>query len=116
MLVEKAKLLKYKTKLLVTGIGIILLLLFLFSQKPKKVSLSQIDSSFIKEYVRTEGTVQDLYKSSGTTFFDLKNSNESIKVVAFRELSLEEGEEVEVVGKVKLYRKKLEIVLEELEK
>lgn len=114
MLERREPLLSSKTRILVSGILFSLLLLVILGPSAKKVRVPEISYKHIKQYVSTEGRVEDLYKSENFTVFKLTANNDSIKAVAFKKLSLNEGEQMEVTGQVKLYQKKLEIVLKEV--
>lgn len=119
MLEEKGLFSKFKenkNKFLILGISLSILFLFLLQPNPKEVSISEVDHSLIKRYVRVRGVVKDLYKEKGFTIFNLTKGNESIRVVAFKKLDIKSGEELEVVGRVKIYKKEIEIVLKSLEK
>jgi len=92
-------------------IGIIALFFIVQSIEPRQVSISELSSSSVGEFVIISGKAGDVYNNGGTLFFSLSNDDRSIKVVMFQSsLEIEQGALIEVTGKVALYENELEII------
>lgn len=109
---RKELLLNSRDKLLVSGIGLLLLVLFFVNPRANRVKISELNYNNIKDYVVVSGKTGEVIRSTDYTLFNLTNGEDSIKVVAFKNLDLEEGQNIEVTGEVKLYERKLEVVLD----
>ena len=98
--------------------GILLLAAYSFLEAPKQLNIGEISEKYLDAKVRVKGIVSFSKVTDKIAIFTLEDGAE-IKGVFFRpgieeKIMLRKGNFVEVVGKVKLYRGKLEIVAEKV--
>ncbi|NIO22442.1 MAG: exodeoxyribonuclease VII large subunit [Candidatus Aenigmarchaeota archaeon] len=86
------------------------------------VNIGEIDSGYVGRTVNITGRVTDLTTNKGNMFFDLEDKTGKIKVVLWKdtlellELSgvnineIGNGEELNIVGNVQLYKGELEVI------
>jgi len=108
-----------KISVLVSVIGIASLLFLVLIEEPLKISVSEIDDSFLDKRVVSEGIAKERYFAKNTLFFSLFDEG-SIKVVYFSPSiktigTIRENVKLRVKGVVKSYKGQLEIVAEEIE-
>ncbi|MFB6208851.1 MAG: exodeoxyribonuclease VII large subunit [Candidatus Nanohaloarchaea archaeon] len=85
--------------------------------EPEKVRVDEIKTSMVGDVVGVSGEVANYSYYGGNSFFQLKDGNSSIKAVQFdSEKRLEEGKEVRVKGELAIYKGKMEIIVDSVEK
>lgn len=85
--------------------------------EPPKVQLENIDSSMTGKVISTSGEIKDYSFNNGYSFFKLESSNSTIKAVNFNsENSFSNGAQVKVEGEIAIYRGKMEIMVDSIEK
>jgi RecJ-like exonuclease len=99
-------------------VGILLLAAYSFLEAPKQLSIAEISEKYLDAKVRVRGVVSFSKVTDKIAIFMI-DDGAKIKGVFFRpgieeKIMLRKGSFVEVVGKVKLYRNKLEIVAEKV--
>lgn len=103
----------------ITIIGIIFLVIFSFSTSYKKVEISEINYNLIGQNIQTIGKVYSEPKiSKNTLLFILSDENHNkIDVVMFniKEIFIEKGDKILVIGKVAEYKNNLEIIANKIE-
>lgn len=101
---------RFSLVLVVTGIATIYIASALL--QPEKLDIASIDEGDVGEYVRVPATVHTLDKHSDTWFMDLRGENDTISAVYFGDdLTVEEGKNYTVEGRVQLYQGNLDIVV-----
>ena len=103
-----------KISLLMAVLGTVALFFIVQVVEPCKISPDEITEALDGQYVKTSGVVSSFYENQGNLFFYL----DGIKVVFFQvgNYSIKDGDHVSVTGKVSIYRDKLEIIADEMEK
>jgi DNA/RNA endonuclease YhcR with UshA esterase domain len=103
------------------GIAVLgLIWLFIASQQttPTGYAIAQLGDNTMDQTVRVTGTVSTVKTTAeGHSFITLKDQTGSIQVVAFAGSKLdipEQGQKIEVTGRLQEYKGKLEIVAEQI--
>ena len=104
----------FKTALFVSIAGLILLFVFSSAAEIKEIKISEISRENLEEKIKTKGTVTEFIQKKNVNFIEIDNS--SLQVVYFDEIELKKGDSIEVIGQVKLYKGKLEVVADEIKK
>ena len=94
--------------------GLIISSNYEFSQ-PKEIPLSKFNNKLIDSQVIVEGTIQKIDSTPEAYFITLKQNNEFINVVAFKEKYSPKSAQIKVLGTVPLYNNQLEIIAKEIE-
>ena len=92
-----------KLAFLTAAIGIIMLFILSAKLEPKEVSITNLDQARLGDFVKISGEII-MIKQDTTTYFDLQDSTDQIRVFSFKEINLTKGDQVEVVGKLDEYR------------
>ena len=92
-----------KLAFLTAIIGIIALFILSAKLEPKEVSIADLDKARLGDFVKISGEIIAI-KHDTTSYFDLKDSTDEIRVFSFKEINLTKGDRVEVVGKLDEYR------------
>lgn len=107
----------YRASIFFAVIGLTLMYLSSLYMSIDHVQIGKIEKGWSGKNVKIGGEVTSFSASSGHSFFQVNDSSGEIQVVKFdSELSLEEGEEVNVTGRVALYRGQLEVIAKEVTK
>ncbi len=64
----------------------------------------------VETAVKVQGSISQVYAKKETTFFQVKDASDSIAVVIFEKVPLQNGASVMVEGKVTKYKGKMEII------
>ncbi len=103
----------FRTALVFSLVGIIILLFLGNSIKLEHSNISDIDKTKIGENVKTKGMVVDKKELQSLYLFNIKDETGTIKVVIFKDnkdsVYLKKGQMIEVEGVVKKYKDELEI-------
>ena len=103
---------------LITSLLGVAALLFLSQQlEPKLVKISDINENLLGNNVRVQGKISEVKENEGMLIFSLKEDNSSITIIAYKnkqEVSIEKERLVEVTGRVKEFRNKVEIEAESI--
>lgn len=93
-------------------LGILLLLLVSENLNARQITIDSITRNYIDEDVIVIGSISSIKKQGSLTLLKVKDETGKIDVVAFksRDLSLKNGDEIEVYGEVAVYNGKLEII------
>jgi len=106
---EDSILLKIALVLSITGI----LVLFLLSNtiNPEEININKIDKNKIDKTVKIRGITNNIKKMDNLMFIDIIQNNK-ITVVLFndKDVEIEKGNKVEIIGKVKEYKDGYEII------
>lgn len=105
-------------------IGLVTIYIGTSLTEAKKVEISEINERDIGRLVKVKGKVSWKYFSKkGNLFFKLKENNEEIKIVIFKDLidrlgikeeNVKKGKSISVLGIVKEYEGKIEIIPERM--
>ena len=107
----------YRICILIGALGIALIYGSSIYIEPEKVNISEIEPSWSGKRVVISGEATGVSKVNESLFFDLNDSTGEVMVADFdSESKIEDGKEVRVQGRVTMYRGKLEIVAERIEK
>ncbi|MFB6190857.1 MAG: exodeoxyribonuclease VII large subunit, partial [Candidatus Nanohaloarchaea archaeon] len=101
----------YKASVFFAVIGLTLMYFASLYISLEHVEIGEIEKSWSGKNVKISGEVTSFSRSSGHAFFQVNDSTGEIQVVDFdSQLQLREGEDVNVTGRVALYRGQLEII------
>lgn len=91
---------------------VLMSLLYLISQflPYKEVKISDINMNMLNERVLVSGKISSVYHSKETTFLNLSQENNSIKIVFFRNINFKKGENAIIKGVVQFYKNEIEII------
>lgn len=84
-------------------IGVIALFILSANLEPREVKITDLDKARLGDFVKISGEVITI-KQDKTSYFDLKDSTDVIRVFSFKEINVTKGEKVEVIGKLDEYR------------
>lgn len=105
----------YKISIFLSVIGLTLMYASSLYLQLDNVEIGQIEKSWTGKTLKVTGTAENVTKSGGNLFMDVKDSTGSILVVEFdSKSSVKEGDAVNVTGHVALYEGKLEIIAKEV--
>ena len=102
--------------------GLLILYLLVNQVYSLHVNIGEIDSGYVGKTVNITGVAKDVKTSKGNMFFDIQDGTGEIKVVLWEdalellELSgidvneIKDGNELNIIGNVQLYRGELEII------
>ncbi|HZX44932.1 MAG TPA: hypothetical protein VFF28_04585 [Candidatus Nanoarchaeia archaeon] len=111
--------LKDKTllKIAITGslVGIALLILLSQFYQVGETSIIDIKDGLIGSDVKVEGTVNSIFRTNSTSIFTLSSPSE-LKIMASTNLSISEGDYVEVIGQIDEYKGEKEIIADRIRK
>ncbi len=88
--------------------------IFLVSQfsKPIKLDMNNLSKEYIGRNVIVTGKVLGSFRRNGNLFFKLGNNGKTLNAVAFSSsIDVRKNDEVEVEGRLKIYKGDLEIVV-----
>lgn len=81
------------------------------------VAIGEIERSWSGKNVKISGNVSEFSRSDSTAFITLNDTTGEILVVDFdSRLQLEQGEKVNVTGRVSIYQGQLEVIAKEVQK
>lgn len=107
----------FRICILLGALGVVLIYVSSTYIETEKVNVSEIKPQWNGKKVEVRGTAKQPYKTKGNLFFSLEDSTGSIKVADFdSKSSVNESQNVNVTGRVTLYRGSLEIIAEEIRK
>ncbi|MCK5023608.1 MAG: exodeoxyribonuclease VII large subunit [Candidatus Aenigmarchaeota archaeon] len=101
---------------------IIILYIFTIVNFTPHVNISDIDKTFIGKSVNTSGEISGLYANNGNVFFMIVDGKNEIKIVIWQDTlkmlsakgqnisEIKNGNYVNIVGSVELYKGELEII------
>lgn len=84
-------------------VGIIALFILSAKLEPKMGNIIDLDKARLGDFVKISGEIIAI-KHDKTSYFDLKDSTDEIRVFSFKEINLTKGDRVEVIGKLDEYR------------
>ncbi|MBS3149099.1 exodeoxyribonuclease VII large subunit [Candidatus Woesearchaeota archaeon] len=101
-----------KLSIIVSILGLILVYYASIKIEIKSYDISQIDKSMLDKDVKITGKITNIVKTKTVLILNVKDESASITAVSFDpgDINLKEGQEIEVTGKVALYKNKLEII------
>ena len=103
-----------KLSLLWALVGLFLLLLIANFTQPPEIKAIQLEDNLDK-IVLVEGEVMNIIPRDTVTFIDLQDSSGKIRVVLFDKLnSINQGDKIQVRGRVELYKGELEVIADEI--
>ncbi len=90
-------------------LGVILLYLISSDLSVDEISIERITKDNIGERVKIKGSVSNLYGTNTTTFIEISQPA-SLTVVIFDNISIEQGDYIEVIGEIEEYNEDIEII------
>ncbi len=106
----------YKISVFLALIGLTLMYASSLYIEVEETEIGKIEKSWTGRNVKINGNVTSFTKSGGHAFMDVEDVTGKIKVADFdSEISLSEGENIEVTGNVELYKGELEVIAQEIE-
>ena len=115
---------KRLVKISVIGVSICLVALYIISAQgfSFNVKVGEIDRSFMGKTVNITGKITGMFTNKGHIFFDLEDETGKVKVVLWDDTvellrinnvnvsKISNGETLNVIGEVQLYRGELEVI------
>lgn len=100
-----------KIALICSIVGVFIIFIFADRLEPSLISISSISHSLVDKDVKIRGTISSFKMTPSVLMLDIKDETGVIKVVAFdkEDFKADEGQLVEVLGRVKEYKGVLEI-------
>lgn len=105
-----------KLSLIVSLIGLLILIIILENIEIKEYHIKDLTKKDLEKEVKIKGTITRVTETPGLYIFNLKDKTGEIAGVIFKEepLNITTNQKVEVLGKIKEYKDKLEIEVEQL--
>lgn len=106
-----------KLCLSISIIGLILLSLYAETVEASKIELSKIEEHLGKT-ITTSGTVKKITEKEGVSFIKISDNSSKTTIVIFDppKLNISQNDQIIVTGQVKIYKSKLEIIAERIDK
>jgi RecJ-like exonuclease len=98
-----------KLALLTFFIGLIALIFLSSSLSPKQLKISEISGKMLDEYVQIAGEVVKVKNYDSSVVFDMQDDTDKISVISYKNISITNKTDIEVIGKVKVYKGRLEL-------
>ena len=100
-----------KIALLVSLTGILVIIFISGSIEVKEYKIKEISKDLIDKEIKVSGIITRITETPGLLILNLKDSTGEITSIIFKEdpINLTENQEIEIQGKVKEYKNKLEI-------
>ena len=105
-----------KASITISVVTIPLLYIFSASISPKEIKIEEINDELIGQKVLVKGNITFIKLKSGYTILTIQDDTSKITVFYTEETNLRKGDRIEVIGRVKEYKRKLEIVASEINK
>ena len=106
-----------KISLVLSIIGIIILFFISGKIKPKEYQINFLSKNNLEELVKIKGKITDIKESKGLTMLTVADKSSEIKVILQKSNQIikpKKGQEIEVTGKFRTFRKDFEIEAEEI--
>lgn len=106
-----------KISLVLSIIGIIILFFISDKIKPKEYQISFLSKEQLEELVKIKGQITDIKELKDLTVLTIKDKSGLIKVTLLKNNQIikpKKGQEVEVIGKFRTFRKDFEIEAQEI--
>ena len=105
-----------KLSLIVSFSGLLLLILISDNIEIKSYRIKDINEKLLEKEIKIKGVITRTTETPGLFIFDIQDNTGTITAIAFKEssLNLTKNQEIEIQGKVKKYKDKLEIVIDEI--
>lgn len=104
-----------QTALLVSLLGLFSLVVSAEFFEPELVNVAELEDK-VEQIVLVQGEVAKATQKPDVNFFDLKDQTGTITIVAFGSMDrLARGAEIEVQGKVAIYKGELEVIADRIE-
>ena len=99
--------------------GLILLYYATIAIEAKSYSISQIDKSMLDQDVKIRGKITNIIKTEKVLILNVKDGTGSIMVASFNPkevVEIKNGLDIEVIGKVSIYKNKIEIIADSIKR
>ncbi len=104
-----------KLSIFASVIGILLIVFITQTMEVKAVKISDIKKSMSGDKIITYGYVNSVYEKSGNMFINIADNASEILVVAFKNhFNIKKGDYIKVKGKVNIYKNRLEIIADSI--
>ena len=112
-----------KMSLVLAIIGIIGIVIVSLYTEPEKLEISKITEDKLGRIVQASGTITSFFTKDGHVFIDLQDTSGTVQVIIFERTArnqkdaynLKKSDNVTVIGKVLLYKSKIEIQADKIE-
>ena len=96
--------------------GVLLIIIISNSIEIKEYKINEITEKELEKEVKIKGTINRITETPGLMIINIKDETGTITAIIFKEESLNftKNQEIELQGKVRKYKEKLEIVVNEL--
>lgn len=98
-----------KLSLICSLIGLFLIIILANHLEPEIRNLAEIDERDLDENIKVIGKIISMYDHETLTLFTLEDETGKIDCVFYNDFPFEEGNEIQVIGKVIEYKGKIEI-------
>ncbi|MBU3958178.1 MAG: OB-fold nucleic acid binding domain-containing protein [Nanoarchaeota archaeon] len=111
-----------KLSLATSLIGIILLFAFAQTIESERVTIADVDKSFIGRNIELFANIESFYSSNGNYFLKVSDKTGNITAVLFKQTAansdmgkLKKGQQIILSGKISEYKSSLEIIADKIE-
>jgi len=106
-----------KLSLVVSLTGLLLLIIILEQIEIKEYKIKDLTNELIGKDVQLKGTITRITETPGLIIFNMNDKTGEIAGIIFKDeqqINITKDQDVEITGKIQLYKSKLEIEVNEL--
>ena len=96
-------------------LGIVVLFFISENIELEETKINEIDKNKLNEQIRIQGKVKNIIEKDKITLITIENQCTSL-IVSFDDVSIKEGDNIEVIGNIREYKGQTEVVAEKIKK